>query len=113
MFVDYGYCAIRVCSPAARTAWSVAGKTNAEVAVPAAQRVDVDGCGEVGGCLCVHALCLAPLSSARFRILSSPALSCFLSKQSQLMRFAAVSSHISVLLSRAFMMCLQMSLYRS
>ena len=53
------------------------------------------------------------LSSARSRILASLFFSCILSKQGQLLRLVAVSSQLSVLMSRGFMSRLQTSLYHS
>ena len=60
-------------------------------------------------------VCLPPGSplSAKFRIFSSPVFSSFLSKQRRLLRFATVSSQISVLMSRALMWRLQTYLYLS
>ena len=52
----------------------------------------------------------SPLSP-RFGIFSSPVFSSFLDKQTQLLRFATVSSQISVLMSRALMWRLQTYLY--
>ena len=60
-------------------------------------------------------LCLPPGSplSPRFGIFSSPVFSSILDKQRQLLRFATVSSQISVLMSRALMWRLQTYLYLS
>ena len=60
-------------------------------------------------------LCLPPGSSfsPRFGIFSSPVFSSILDKQRQLLRFATVSSQISVLMSRALMWRLQTYLYIS
>ena len=60
-------------------------------------------------------LCLPPGSplSPRFGIFSSPVFSSFLDKQRQLLRFATVSSQISVLMSGALMWRLQTYLYLS
>ena len=114
--VDHGYCGRGGRGVVTRTALSVSGKTNAGVAVSAAQSADVVAC-EGGGGGFAGSVCLLPGSplSARFRIriFSSPVFSNVLSKQRQLLRFAAVSSQISVLMSRAFMSRSQISLYLS
>ena len=83
----------------------MAGKTSAAgVAVSAAQSaVEVDRGG--GGGVSVS-VCLSLGSTLPFQVQGyspSPVFSSFFSKQSQLMQFAALSSQISVLISRPFM----------
>ena len=86
----------------------MAGKTSAAgVAVSAAQSaVEVDrGEGGGGGWVSVS-VCLSLGSTLPFQVQGyspSPVFSSFFSKQSQLMQFAALSSQISVLISRPFM----------
>ena len=82
----------------------MAGKTSAAgVAVSAAQSaVEVD---RGGGGVSVS-VCLSLGSTLPFQVQGyspSPVFSSFISKQSQLMQFAALSSQISVLISRPFM----------
>lgn len=72
--IHHGYCALGVHGVATRAAASVAGKTNAGVAVSTAQSADVVS---HGGCQCPCTFHLTLLSSARFRILASPVFSSF------------------------------------
>ena len=80
--VHHGNCTLPDRGVATGAASSVAGKTNAGVAVSVAQSADVcPGGGGVSMCLCRCAFRLALLSSARFKIFSSPVFSNFLSMQ--------------------------------
>ena len=83
----------------------MAGKTSAAgVAVSAAQsavEVDLGGGGRVSVSVCLSLGSTLPFQVQGYS--PSPVFSSFFSEQSQLMQFAALSSQISVLISRPFM----------
>ena len=109
--VHHGNCTLPDRGVATGAASSVAGKTNAGVAVSVAQSADVcPGGGGGDPCVCV-AVPFAWLSSPLPGSRSSPRLSSAISWACSALRCVAVFSQISVLIFRAFMSRLQTSLY--